>query len=113
MRITHIAMAGALLFGCASVPTPTERMEASAAAIRSAEEVGAQKVPGAAYHLQLAKEQQQFAKEKLAKKEKSQAKWLLIRAQSDAELALALAREEQGRSQAQKATEKFKELDNQ
>jgi hypothetical protein len=112
MRTKKTVLTGAaLLCGCASVPTPTDRMEASAAAIRSAEELGAQKVPGAAFHLQLAKEQQELAKEKLDKGDKSQARWMLIRSQADAELSMALAREEHGRAAAQQSLQKVKELE--
>ena len=42
--------------GCAS-SVPQERLQSAAAAIRAAEEVGADRQPQAALHLQLAKEQ--------------------------------------------------------
>ena len=47
------------LLGCTKVQVPTERSEAS---IRGAEEVGAEAVPAARLHLQLAKEQTTTAK---------------------------------------------------
>ncbi len=112
--IGSLLVAGALaggLTGCASVPEPTDRMESSAAAIRAAEEVGANKVPQAALHLQLAHEQEASAKRAMADGDKEQAGSLLMRAQSDAELAVALARENQTHIDAEQATQKSKALD--
>jgi len=102
----------AVLSGCATA-APTERMESSAAAIRAAEEVGANKVPQASLYLQLAREQSEHAKELIAKggnDEKREAASLLMRAQVDGELALALARENEERNQAQQAVDKVQSL---
>jgi hypothetical protein len=72
----------------------------------AAQELGASSVPQAAFHLQLAREQSKRAG-KLIKAgdsdDREQAEWLLMRAQADAELALALAREDTDRSAAQQA----------
>jgi hypothetical protein len=81
-------------------------MEASAGAIRGAEEVGAASVPQANLHLQLAREQSEHAKALIAKggkDEKAQAASLLTRAQADAELALALANQSEDQKAAQRA----------
>jgi len=107
-----LGAAAALLGGCATA-APTERMESSAAAIRAAEEVGANKVPQASLYLQLAREQSEHAKELIANggsDEKKQASSLLMRAQVDGELALALARENEERNAAQAAVEKVQTL---
>lgn len=95
---------------CATAPPPVEKMEASQAAIRAAEELGAPKVPQAALHLQLAKEQSEAAKASLQQGERSRAEGLLMRASADAELALALARENQARGDAQQAIERIRAL---
>lgn len=50
------------LAGCASIQIPPDRLERSQASIRGAEEVGAQSVPAARLHLQLAKDQTENAK---------------------------------------------------
>ena len=99
----------AAVAGCASTTPPTERMEASAGAIRAAEEVGATKVPSASLYLQLAREESDRAKTLIANgspEGKSDASSLLQRAQADAELALALAHESDDRAAAQKAIDK-------
>jgi hypothetical protein len=104
-----LAVAG-LLAGCASAPPPVERMESSTAAIRAAEEVGAPRVPQAALHLQLAKEQSDHAKAVVANGDREQAEGLLMRAEADAELAVALAREDAARSEARQAMDQIRAL---
>jgi len=102
---------GAIAFvaGCATA-MPSGRQEASAGAIRAAEEVGAPRVPQAALHLQLAKEQSDHAKQLIASGDKEGASSLLMRAQADAELAVALVRESDDRASAQQAVEKVRML---
>jgi hypothetical protein len=112
-RIRSLAPALLLLgalSSCASAPPPVEKMEASQAAIRAAEELGAPKVPQAALHLQLAKEQSMAAKASLSQGERARAEGLLMRAAADAELALALARESSARSEAQQAIDRIRAL---
>ncbi len=89
--------------GCASGPVPSDRLAASQASIRAADEVGAQNVPSAALYLQLAKEQVEQAKQLIKADEGERARFVLMRAEADAELALAQAREQTISEQAQKA----------
>lgn len=97
--------------GCASTgPPPNEKAESSSAAIRAAEEVGATHSPEAALHLQLAKEQYEYAQHLPNPDDKPRADRLLQRAQVDAELALALARSDDDKAQAQAAIDKVKTL---
>jgi hypothetical protein len=100
------------LFGasCASSNTATPAADSSSAAIRAAEEVGATHTPDAALYLQLAKEQFEHARLLTDKKDKEQADRLLLRAQADAELALALARSDSEKNEAQGAINKVKNL---
>jgi hypothetical protein len=108
--ISTIALcAFALVAGCAAA-TPNERVEGTAGAIRSAEEVGAGKVPRAAFHLQLALEQSEHAKGLIASGDKVAANSLLLRAQADAELAVALVRADEDRTAAIAAADKVKSL---
>jgi hypothetical protein len=101
-----------VLFGaaCATSTPPNEKAESSSASIRAAEEVGATHSPEAALHLQLAKEQYEFAQRLPSPSDKPRADRLMRRAQADAELALALARSDDDRAQAQAAIDKVKTL---
>jgi hypothetical protein len=64
------------------------------AAVRGAEEAGASSVPRAALHLKLAEEQIAHARTLMENGENERADAMTIRAYNDAELAVALAREE-------------------
>lgn len=101
-------IAAATFAGCASTITPTGSMESSLTTMRAAEEVGAPHVPRAKLHLQLAQEQTTYAKELLAQNEKERAGFVLMRAEADAQLALALARETAARAEANAASDKLK-----
>jgi hypothetical protein len=95
MNIKMISLAGLALVGmagCASVQIPADQLERSEASIRGAEETGADAVPAAKLHLQLAKDQTESAK-KMAANGDERAVLVLARAESDGELALVLARE--------------------
>jgi leucyl aminopeptidase (aminopeptidase T) len=107
MVLTGTLVAAALAVGCASVPL---RTETSTSGIRAAEEVGARKVPQAALHLQLAKEELQKAKNLAAEGEDEMAASMLMRAEADAELAVLLSREDAEKAQAQAAVARVHEL---
>ena len=81
------------LVGCASAPAPLKEVADSGAAIRSADEMGARDVPAAALHLQLAREHYDRARTLVKDDEPTQARYALMRAEADAEVALALAKE--------------------
>ena len=98
----------ALFSGCASAPTL--RTEASTSGIRAAEEAGAAKVPQASLHLQLAKEELELARGLSAKGEKKEAASMLLRAEADAELAIALSHEDSEKLEAQAAVERVRQL---
>jgi hypothetical protein len=101
-------VAAAIVAGCANAPPL--RTEASTSGIRAAEEAGAAKVPQASLHLQLAKEELELAKGLAAKGEKKQAASMLLRAEADAELAVALSRGDAERSEAMAAVERVRQL---
>jgi len=96
--------------GCASAPPPTDKMVSSAGAIRGATEVGAVSVPQAALHLRLAQEQTVHARALIKDGETERAELVLMRAQADAELALALAKEDTSRKDAEAALEQVRAL---
>jgi len=71
------------------------------AAYRAAKEAGAEKDPQALFHLKLAEEQFAKAKTLLDQDENRRADFLLIRSTADAELALAIAQEQENRKHAE------------
>ena len=98
MMFAMAAGTAAIGLGCAS--SPPLRTEASTSGIRAAEEVGAAKVPQASLHLQLAKEEMENAKALAAKDQKGMAVSMLSRSEADAELAVALSREDAEKAEA-------------
>lgn len=89
--------------GCATTPLPQDRVTSLHASIRSAEEVGAKKHPQAALHLELAEEELARAKQLSSMGNSDRAALFLQRATIDAELALAIAREEEAKVEAERA----------
>jgi hypothetical protein len=90
--------------GCAgNYPPPTQQMADVQAANRSANELGAQNNPKAQLDLKLAEEQMQQAKKAMNDDDNQAAERLLTRAKADAELAVALTREDNARVEAAKA----------
>jgi hypothetical protein len=108
MKAICLAVGIVGLAACASTPPPHEREASSEAAIRAANEVGAQQVPQAALHLKLAQEQFEKAKKQMQSGDNAEASYTLLRSQADAELALAMAREEKTRSDAEQVLAKVR-----
>jgi len=98
------AALGFVLAGCATIPLPAEELARTHSTIRSAEVLGADRVPTAKLHLQFAKDEQATAKN-LAARGDERALTLLSCAQADADLAVVLAHEAQVRQQAIKAAQ--------
>jgi hypothetical protein len=88
------------LIGCASYPAPTDHLANSYANIRAAQEVGATSSPQASLHLKLAQEEQAKAKSLVADSKNEEADYMTMRANADAELAMAIARETAAQSRA-------------
>ncbi len=112
-RMHMMAVAVGVLFagliaGCGSGPALDK--EPSTSAIRAAEEVGASSVPTASLYLQLAKEELDKAKGLATKGEKDRAGSMLLRAQADAELAVALSRGDADKTDATQAIERVRQL---
>jgi len=103
-----ISVAVLTLTGCA--PKAPLQVEAPAAAIRSAEELGAGEVPQAALHLQLAKEEMEAAAVLHEKGQEEEAESLLKRAEADAELAVVLSRADAEKKDAEAAVERVRVL---
>ena len=114
MKLMNIAkIAGCVLFSLAIVGCGTSQeinKEASTSAIRAAEEAGASTVPSASLYLQLAKEELDNAKVLAANGDKEQAESMLLRAQADGELAVALSRGDADKTEATLALERVQKL---
>jgi hypothetical protein len=103
--MTTVLAASFVALGCGgSFPVPTQPRADAESAERSATELGAANQPRAQLHLQLAHEQ--IAKADIAMKDgdNERADGLLRRARSDAELAIALTRDQTAKTDATKAT---------
>src|SRR5215472_18142474 len=98
------------LCGCASAPIVLDRLPETEAPIRAAEELGAARVPQAALELKLAQDEVQQARQFLQDGNKPRAEMMLLRAQADAELALALAREAPLQAEAKNAADQVKAM---
>jgi hypothetical protein len=94
MKKLLVSVALASLACSPAYAPPVQRMADAQAAYRTAKEAGAENEPAAALHLKLA--EQQFAKAKtlLEQENNREADFLLIRSKADAELALAMAKEQ-------------------
>ncbi len=104
-----ILLASLFVAGCATA-VPPEKISAADASIRAAEELGAPKVPQAALHLQLAKEETGHAQKLIQDGDPTRAAGILSRAQADAELAVAEAREAPMKEEAQHEIDKARAL---
>lgn len=91
-------------------PEPRNQLTASEAAVRAAEVAGAQNSPQSALHLKRAREQVEIGRNLIQEGENERAEWVLKRAESDADLALAVASEEARRKQAAAAKEELDQL---
>jgi hypothetical protein len=95
--IETVAVGAALLSAaCASTPVapvPAEQIASAQDAVHSAREQGAQRVPRARRHLELAQSQVTHAKKLTEEGKNERAEMALSRAHADADLAAALTRE--------------------
>jgi len=107
MKTLLMSLAVLGLAGCASAPMPSAGLQRSQASIRGAEELGALGIPDARLHLEMAKDQDAKGKQMAANGD-PRAVLVLARAESDAELAMGIAREAAVHASALKATEDLK-----
>ena len=78
---------------CAARPISTARVGSAEESVRVARNAGAARVPDADFHLRLAERQIATARRLLDEGEPERAEWFLVRAEADATVADALARE--------------------
>lgn len=107
LRPAFALLVAALSVACgSSFPQPNDQFAAAQKDVGRAQEGGAQGVPEAKLHLQLANENLAKAKE-LMDKDNKRAASLIARASAEAELSLALAKSSMAKADAQEATDKL------
>jgi len=107
-------LAGSFLFGlfiagCGSSPVVLDKEE-STSSIRAAEEVGASDISSASLYLQLAKEELLKAEEFAENGDQEKAESMLLRADADGELAVALSHSDIDKKEAMDAIDRVKKL---
>jgi hypothetical protein len=100
----------ALVTACGGAAIPQESLTAAKASIAGAEVGGAAAEPKAALHLKLAKEQVAKAESLINDGDNEEAARVIDRAQADADLALALAKEVSAEKQAQETRDQLDKL---
>lgn len=109
MRFVLLVLVASLA-GCGGPPPPTRQLGRSQAAVRAAEELDARETPQAALHLKMARDHLARAERLMADEAHEDAELVLRRAEADAELAVALAREADERARAEDAMRKVQLL---
>lgn len=95
---------------CGGAAVPHAQITSAEASVRAAEVGGAPSVPKAELHLKHARDQIDAAKRLIEEGDNERALFVLRRAESDAELALALSEEQQSRRDAEEALERIQQL---
>jgi hypothetical protein len=111
--LSFFAIVGSLLIaatGCGGYPAPTERLATAEAAIRGAQELGATRLPRAALHLKLAQDHSAKAQQLMEDGYNDTAELSLRRAQADAELAIALIKEQEASERAKTAQARLEQV---
>jgi hypothetical protein len=98
------------LSACGGAAFPQDSLTAAEADVKGAEVGGASENPEAALHLKNAKEAIEVAKKQRDAGENERAASTLDRAQADAELALALAKQAKSQGEASEASEQVGKL---
>jgi len=109
LKAIMTALATVALAACASVPVAPERVQASEQAIQAAQASGADRQPDAAKYLELARNEMSQA-QKLSDGEPRQAETMFARAESDAKLATATAKEGTAKADVQRLSDELKSV---
>ena len=108
--LVYWCISGSTLLACGGAPVPHDALSAAQADVKGAEVGGAGENPKAALHVKLAKDQIEIAQKQIADGDNEEAARTLDRAQADAELALALAKEAKAQGDASEASEQVGKL---
>lgn len=115
-QLATFSCAAAIAFGvaaCGGAAPPITARTNTVAAMRSARTIGAESEPRAAYHLELAREQLARADALIAQGDMQRAERILLRAETDAVLAIALARDAEMTATAEETRQRIRELSEQ
>jgi hypothetical protein len=107
--LTRTLAVGVLVAACGGARTLPANYAPTQAAISAADAVGARNEPRAALHLKMARDQLVQAQALANDGEEEEAKLMLDRARTDAEVALMVTRETNARADAERAK---REVDN-
>jgi hypothetical protein len=99
--------------GCASSGLDQQRLVDTQATVSTVEELGAAEHPDVSLHLKYARDQLAAARRLSDEGEDAAAARMLERAHADAQLALAMARTQRSREEAQQAWDEVESLRNQ
>lgn len=105
-----IGTLAACVSACGGAAQPQAQLSDANAAVRAASEVGAADVPEASLHLKLARDQIAEARQLMKQGENDKARWVLVRAQADAEAAVAQAKAVEAQQEAARAQAQIDEL---
>jgi hypothetical protein len=105
-----VPIVAAFAAGCASTDMPVAELARTQAAIRAASEVHAERIPRAALHVKMARDQLDTAKRYIANGEGDEASAALDRAELDAELAVMISKQEQSRQKTDAIRERIANL---
>jgi hypothetical protein len=108
MKTTTLVLGALLLAGCGGYPPPHEPMAQTEAAAGAAVGANAKDSPQAALHLKLAQEEIAQAKRLMEDGDNKRAEYVLVRAKADADLSLALAKENNAQQEAQRVSDQIK-----
>ena len=109
--LSFSAVAGCLaLVACGGAAVPRDQMTQAEAAVKGAEVGGANDEPKAALHLKLAREELAKAQNMINDGENEDAARMVARAQADADLALALAKQAAARKDTAEAKEQIDQI---
>lgn len=103
LLLATLALCGPAVACGGSYPEPRDAQIQSEAAVRGAQEVGAEKDPQATLYLKYATDQIAEARRLMDDGKNERAEMVLRRAKADAELALALAKLRSAEAEAQQA----------
>jgi predicted small lipoprotein YifL len=111
MKTMMLVAAVTALAGCgAATPVPADKLARAQETLRQAEAMPTTATdPKAMQHLQLAKNQLQYAKKLMTEGENEDAKWVLMRADADAEAALYLAHAQAAKTDAQQTIDAIRQ----
>lgn len=111
-RMRHLSWVSSalLLAACGGAAIPQEQLTSSKSTISVAQAEGATNEPQAALHLKLAQEQVAKAEALIKDGDNREAAHLIERAQADADLAVALAKEAKAKQQATETLEQLERL---